>query len=290
MAFHRAKTAVTVAEAMYDDVLIATDGSDVAANAATVGVSLARTLEATVHALSVVEEKRGDTEARRERRKSDGDSIVADAVDAGCDADAIVRNGRPASEILSCADDVGADLIVVGTHGRTGFQQVLLGSVALEVIREAHQPVLSVSPDTTWDEEGVDDVCLATDGWTGSAAATEHALSLADAIDARLNVLYAVDVRSDATEIRETFEEHGEETTTEIADRADERGLETTRTIARGTAHEAILEYTDREAVDVLVMGTESKSTLERLVVGSISQRVVPGASVPVLTVRTLES
>ena len=290
MAVHRAKTAVSVGEVMYHDVLIATDGSGVAANAATVGISLARTLEATVHALSVVEEKRGDIAARRERRQSDADSVVADAIDAGCDAEPIVRNGRPATEILSCADDVGADLVVVGTHGRTGLQQVLLGSVALEVIREAHQPVLSVSPDASWDGERVDDVCLATDGWTGSAAATENALSLADAVDARLHVLYAVDMSSNTAEIQEAFEEHGEKTTTEIADRADERGLEATRTIAHGAAGESILEYTDRNAVDVLVMGTESKSTLERLVVGSVSQRVVPDASVPVLTVRTLES
>ncbi|MFC6763649.1 universal stress protein [Natrinema soli] len=66
------------------------------------------------------------------------------------------------------------------------------------------------------------------------------------------------------------------------------RGIE--RTVAHGAAHEVILEYTDCDAVGALVMGTESKSSLERLLVGSVSQRVVPSASVPVLTVRTLES
>ncbi|TYL36516.1 universal stress protein [Natronococcus pandeyae] len=272
---------------MYDDVLIATDGSDVAANAATVGISLARTLGATVHALSVVDEQRGDDAARRDRREADAESIATDAADAGRNADSIVRSGRPATEILTCADEIGAGLIVVGTHGRTGIRQVVLGSVALEVIREARQPVLSVAPDASWDEGArVDNVCLATDGWKGSRAATDHALSVAEAADAELHALYAVDVPSSVPEMRDGFEEHGEKTTTDVVTRAEERDLEATGTVVHGTAHETILEYVEDEAVDVLVMGTEGKSNLERLVIGSVSQRVVPNATVPVLTVR----
>ena len=291
MEEHRAKTVVIVRVPMYDDVLIATDGSDVAANAATVGITLARALEATVHALSVVEERRGDESARRDRRESNAETVATEAAEAGCDADSIVRHGRPSTEILTCADEVDADLVVVGTHGRTGVRQLVLGSVALEVIREAHHPVLSVGPDAAWDDEdaALSDVCLATDGWSGSAAATEQALSLAAATDASLHVLYAVDVDPDATELRTGFEEHGERTTAEVTDRADEQGLETSRTVTQGTAHEVVLDYVDDKSVDLLVMGTESKSNLERLVVGSVSQRVIPNASVPVLTVRTLE-
>lgn len=274
---------------MYDDVLIATDGSDVATTAATVGSSLARTLEADVHALSVVEDRR-DNAARRSRREADAESIAAAAGDAGCDADSIVRTGRPATEILSYADEAGVDVIVVGTHGRTGLKQTLLGSVALEVIRDAHRPVLSVGPNaTSGDEPEVDDVLLATDGWSGSRAATDHAIGIADACDAGLHALYAVDVSTDVPEQRNAFEEHGEQTTTAVADRAGDRGVETRRTVASGSPAEVVLDYVDDEDVDLLVMGTESKTNLERLVVGSVSQRVVPKAGVPVLTVRTID-
>jgi len=275
---------------MYDDVLLAIDGSEVAAGAAAVGLSLAQTLNATVHVLSIVESKRGDGTAR-ERREADVETVVSEAQDAGCAAEGVLRNGRPATEISQYAEEADVDLIVVGTHGRTGLKQVVLGSVALEVIRDAQQPVLSVSGAVARNDVGgdIDDVCLATDGWSGSAAATEHALELADACDARLHALYAVDVGSEDDTIRGGFEEHGAQTTAAVTDRAEDRGLEASGSVASGSAHEVILEYAETADIDLLVMGTESKSNLERLVIGSVSQRVVPNASVPVLTARTLE-
>ncbi|ELY44606.1 universal stress protein [Natronorubrum sulfidifaciens] len=271
---------------MYEDVLIATDGSDIATDAAAVGISIAQALDATVHVLSVADKAR-DNDTKHEKA---ADAVVADAVEAGCVADSVVRTGRPATEILAYADEAAVDAIVVGTHGRTGLRQALLGSVALEVIRDARRPVLTVGRETIDSSDvRIDDVCLATDGSAGSTAATAHALSLAEACDATLHALYAVDVRADADEIRQNFLEHGETTTAAIETRASDRGLETRRTVTEGEAHDAILDYVDAESVDVLVMGTESKSNLERLVLGSVSQRVVPAASVPVMTVRTAE-
>ncbi len=279
-----------VREAMYDDVLLATDGSEVATEAAAVGISLAQILNATVHAVSVVESDRGNG-TNHERHEANAEAVASEARDAGCTAEAVVRNGRPASEIRRYAEEADVDLIVVGTHGRTGLKQVVLGSVALEVIRDARRPVLSVSATVARNGVGgnIDDVCLATDGWSGAAAATEHALELAEACDARVHALYAVDVAAD-DEIRDGFEEHGTQTTAAVADRADDRGLEATRCVESGSAHEVILEYAAAEDIDMLVMGTETKSTVERLIIGSVSQRVVPNASVPVLTVRTIES
>ncbi|AGB39392.1 universal stress protein [Natronococcus occultus] len=271
---------------MYEDVLIATDGSDVAATAGTVGVSLARTLGARVRVLSVAED--GSDAAERDRREADAAAIATDAREAGCEAETIVRTGRPASEIRTAADEIDAGLVVVGTHGRTGVRQVLFGSVALEVIREARRPVLSVGPNAGWDgrSEPVERVLLATDGWSGSEAATDHALGVADAFDAELHALYAVDVSDDTPELREGFEEHGEQTTAAVTQRAAERGLEASRTVVHGAPDEVILDRATE--TDLLVMGTESKSNLERLVVGSVSQRVVPSAGVPVMTVRTV--
>ena len=57
-----------------------------------------------------------------------------------------LRQGRPASEIITVAKGVGCELIVMGTHGRTGLRRVLLGSVAEDVLRHAPCPVLTVRP------------------------------------------------------------------------------------------------------------------------------------------------
>jgi nucleotide-binding universal stress UspA family protein len=55
-----------------------------------------------------------------------------------------IRNGEPTDEILRLAAEINADMIVIGTHGRTGLGRLLMGSVAEEVIRKAVCPVLTV--------------------------------------------------------------------------------------------------------------------------------------------------
>ncbi len=58
----------------------------------------------------------------------------------------IIRQGDPRTEIVRCARELGVDLIVMATHGRTGISHVLLGSVAEQVVRYAPVPVLTVKP------------------------------------------------------------------------------------------------------------------------------------------------
>lgn len=65
---------------------------------------------------------------------------------AGVSADAEVRQGLPAEQIVADAGERGADLIVLGTHGHTGLEHVLLGSVAERTVRLAPCPVLTVKP------------------------------------------------------------------------------------------------------------------------------------------------
>lgn len=73
---------------------------------------------------------------------------LCEEAEEGIDARVLghVRVGEPAREIVQLASDIAADLVVVGTHGRTGVERVLLGSVAEEVVRRAPSPVLTVKP------------------------------------------------------------------------------------------------------------------------------------------------
>lgn len=66
-----------------------------------------------------------------------------------------VELGEPALEILKAARELGCDLIVMGTHGRTGVGRLLMGSVAEQVVRQATCPVLTVKTPLTTDFEGV---------------------------------------------------------------------------------------------------------------------------------------
>jgi nucleotide-binding universal stress UspA family protein len=78
------------------------------------------------------------------------DATVARYGDRGVTVSGILRNGSPQVEISNVANEIGADLIVMGTHGRGALGRVLLGSVAQTVVRSATQPVLTIrnAPET----------------------------------------------------------------------------------------------------------------------------------------------
>src|SRR3954451_10003570 len=130
-------------------------GSDRASQYAAV---LARALGASVHLLHVLEESFAthavwdedalDVSARRERAVRESEAKLS-AIAAGFASTAAtvtieVRCGRAAREILAVSERRGTDLVVMGTHGRTGLQHLLHGSVAEHVLREAPCPVLAV--------------------------------------------------------------------------------------------------------------------------------------------------
>jgi universal stress protein A len=57
-----------------------------------------------------------------------------------------IRKGNPYTEIVNFAKEIGSDLIIMGTHGRTGLSHVLMGSITEKIVRKAHCPVLTVKP------------------------------------------------------------------------------------------------------------------------------------------------
>ena len=145
---------------MYDQILVPTDGSDGASAALDEAVDLAATFDATVHSLYVVDAAAVGSEAGTvdlvesfEQMGEDAvDAAATRARDAGVDATGTVATGSPHRAILDYAADNGIDLVVIGTHGRTGLERSLLGSVTETVVRTAEMPVLTVRTDKTDDE------------------------------------------------------------------------------------------------------------------------------------------
>jgi nucleotide-binding universal stress UspA family protein len=135
---------------MYDRILVPTDGSPGSGRAIRHGIELAGTYDATLHALYVAEQ--GDAPAGGEsagegpvsRRVAALDPVRERADAAGVDFVGDLRHGDPAEEILACVDAASADLVVMGTHGRTGLERHLLGSVTERVVRAAPVPVVTV--------------------------------------------------------------------------------------------------------------------------------------------------
>ncbi|AGB39307.1 universal stress protein [Natronococcus occultus] len=275
---------------MEGDVLLATDGSDLAAAAAEHGLAVADRFGAAVRVVSVADENLGEPD--RARHREFVDRIERDAHEDGLSTTTSVRSGQPSRELLADADEHDVGLIVMATHGRTGLRRWLLGSVAIAVVREAHCPVLTVNP-TAADAASaseIEDVLIATDGRPGVEAAVDSGLEFAAAYGARVHAVSVVDdVHSHTSVVLEALEDVAERSTTAVAERASGRGLETQRAIERGTPHREIVDYATDRSVDLVVVGTESRTGLDRVVAGSVSQRVIGTAPVPVVSVRTLD-
>lgn len=125
---------------MYETILVPSDGSPEAERAAGHAIELAGHFDATVHGLFVAESDDEPTE-RGERAL---DELRARAEERGVAVETSVREGDPAAAVVDAVEDVGADLVVMGTHGRSGVERILIGSVAERVVRTSPIPVTTV--------------------------------------------------------------------------------------------------------------------------------------------------
>jgi nucleotide-binding universal stress UspA family protein len=136
---------------MYQELLLATDGSDGARQAADHAIELANRLDAALHVVSISEDG-PHAEEKRDQMRADLEDQAAEAIEtveqkaAGHDIEVrtTIRHGVPQDEIVNAAEEYGADMIVVGTVGRTGLDHLVVGSVAEEVVRNAPVPVVTV--------------------------------------------------------------------------------------------------------------------------------------------------
>jgi nucleotide-binding universal stress UspA family protein len=141
---------------MFDTIVVATDGSESVRRAVDVAVDVAARFDAEVHAVYVVDS--GEVESTPDEVRDDlrdalddhGESALEQVSDAAAtrdprlDVTAEVREGRPAAEISDYAQDIGADIVAMGTRGRHGENRFLIGSVAERVVRTCPVPVLTV--------------------------------------------------------------------------------------------------------------------------------------------------
>lgn len=131
-----------------------------------------------------------------------------------------------------------------------------------------------------------------TDGAAAIEPAVDHALNLAEVSGGTLHALHVVDTRdysslpeAELLSLQSEFEHHGERALAAVADRAEARGVPVETAIDRGVPHETIVEYADRHEMDVVVMGTHCRRGLQRVLVGSVTEKVLRTSPVPVLAV-----
>lgn len=144
---------------MYDAVLLATDGSSDADTALAHAIELATSTGATLHAVSVVETRTAydnaiiDPEKVRENLRSDARTALERAETAanaaGIDCHTVLEEGPPSERILATLRETGADAIIVGATGRSGFKRLVLGGTAERLLESAPVPVIVIGGELT---------------------------------------------------------------------------------------------------------------------------------------------
>ena len=138
---------------MYDTILVPTDGSAAVVEAVERAVDLAERYDATVHALYVVDSSAYGTldmstsvvvDALEDEGETAVSYVAEEAEAAGVPVETAVVTGTPHRMIMDYIDDHDVDMVVMGTHGRRGFDRFLLGSVTEKVVRTAPVPVMTV--------------------------------------------------------------------------------------------------------------------------------------------------
>jgi len=185
------------------------------------------------------------------------------------------------SELSAIVRDESIDLIVLGTHGRTGLSKAVLGSVAEKIFRHAPCPVLTVGPNVSGEPESVVDlhtILYPTDFSPESLAALPLAVSLAREHKSRLYLLHVIPADVDMDDAALVIQLRNLV--------PPEAGLacEPKAFVQAGAAAQAILNLSEELAVDLIVLGPKRRSGLPGTM--ATAYRVATQAICPVLTVR----
>ena len=229
--------------------------------------------------------------------EQEGGAIVADVASTlaalGVEHGTDVVQGSPAPTIVDYAERYDHDLIVLPTRGRTGISRYLLGSVTEKVVRLSDVPVLTARMQS--DEQltfPYEHILIPTDGSPASAAAAAHGLALAEALDATVHVLSVVEDTSLGPDVRsvlsdEELERPATEAVEDVAADAAEYDLPDVEThVESGSPAEAIKDRIEASDIDAVVMGSTGRHGADRILLGSVAEKTVRSAPVPVFTVR----
>ena len=213
--------------------------------------------------------------------------------------DTDVIEGPVADEIITQAKLRGANLVVMGTHGRSGVRRLLLGSVTEKVLRAAACPVLTVPPavpDAVPISAGLfKRILCPTDFSPASTRSLRWGLAMAEEADADVLVLHVFEhtvavehesfPRSTLAEYRRAYEQWALDRLHDEVPEAARNWCTVRELTAAGSAHREIVRLAAEEACDLIVMGIGRSRGLVDRVVGSTTQHVVRAATCPVLSV-----
>ena len=294
---------ISPAEIEFRNILMPTDFSNCSDRALRYAIAIARRYGATLHLFhwvdprayqlagaEVVHTARDASWRDIQQLESD---LVAKCLLRNIQIKLLVADGDLSEILPRIITQQKIDLIVIGTHGRTGWKKLILGSVAERIFRQATSPVLTIGPNVTQSRVADDrprDILFPTDFSPQSQGAERYAFSLAKKYSARLTLLHVL-----------------EHSSKNIHDERDRLLQARARLRKLATFHEAAIESTDclvisgrpadsilgtavQKGADLIVLGMRASQGVSDRLMWSNAYRIVCDSHCPVLSVRTLEA
>ena len=196
----------------------------------------------------------------------------------------MVRFGKPFLEIIQVAKEENIDLLVIGTHGRTGVDRFILGSVAERLVRKAGCPVMVIKGR---EYAGFKRIIVPIDFSDCSRKALEYAVATAGGHNSRLTILHvyeesfiepyvnAANSEEEADKIIKEIEWANETKYDEFLKTVDLRGVEYEKLLIKGVPEAEIVETAMKQQADLVVMGTHGRAGIKHILIGSNAEEVV---------------
>jgi len=281
----------------YRRILVAVDGSESSKNAFRQACRIAQTDKSWLTVITTIPsyedlfQMPSIQEKVSEALRAEGEKIVAEIKKIAADEDTFIKTvleeGTPFDTIIDTAEEGNYDLIVMGRLGRKRIEKALVGSVTARVIGNSQRDVL-VFPINT--KIGWNNIMLATDGSKYSTTATEKAVDIAKSYRGELKALSVVDVteefQTEAPEAVEKMVERAREYVDDVKKKAEDSGVKAEALVREGDTYKVIIDLAKKLACEVIVMGSHGRTGVKRLLMGSVTEKVIGYSACPVLVIR----
>ncbi len=224
--------------------------------------------------------------------REEGEKILSEIKTIADKEDAFIKlkleEGSPFDIITDIADEGNFDLIVMGRHGKARIEKALVGSVTARVIGYSQKDVLVVPMDASI---GWKNIFLPTDGSRYNKAATEKAIDVAKSYGGQLKVVSVVDVteefHTEAPGAVEELVEKAKKFIDAVKEKAEAQGVKTETFVREGESYKVITDLSKEYNSNVIVMGSHGRTGIRRLLMGSVTEKVIGHAPCPVLVVKS---
>lgn len=281
---------------LYRKILVAFDGSESSVNALHQAFTLANDEKSWITVATVVPSYEGDLDLTgvkdiHKTLQHTGEEMLSKARAIAEKKRALIKTvleeGTPYEKLTDIAEAENAGIIVMGRRGKSRLERAFVGSVTARVIGYSARDVLVVPENASI---GWKKILLATDGSRHSVSATEKAVNFAKSYGSELAVISVVDVPAEfyaeAPKAVEDLIRKAKGFVAAVKKKADDSGIKTSTFIGEGESYEVITNTANHEKADVIFMGSHGRAGFRKILMGSVTEKVIGYAPCPVLIVK----